>query len=289
MVVFARTLPELRKRVDADLERGDLSSTTCSRLAARLLDRGFFRVGWRGLRGPQRDLRPGHDAEGARAPAGRGAVLRLPRQARQAARAGGDRPRGGRRRRARSSAAAAAGRSCSPTSAAARWHDIESRRHQRLAEGGHRRGHLGQGLPHLGRHGARRRRAGGRPTARRTRRPGASGRSRARSRRSRATWATRPPWRAPPTSTRGCSTAIADGETIDHALVGAAAERPDEGTAIQGPVEDAVLELLKASAAAPEIGASETASGRARRREARYAALRQRRAPRWPRRGSGGS
>lgn len=37
---------------------------------------------------------------------------------------------------------------------------------------------------------------------------------------------------------------FADGETIDHALVAAAAEDPEEGTAIQGPVERAVLELL---------------------------------------------
>ena len=53
----------------------------------------------RGLRRPQRDLRPGHDAEEARAPPGRGAVLRLPGQARQAPHPGRDRPRGRRRRR----------------------------------------------------------------------------------------------------------------------------------------------------------------------------------------------
>ena len=35
-----------------------------------------------------------------------------------------------------------------------------------------------------------------------------------------------------------------DGETIDHALVSAAAENVEDGTAIQGPVEKAVLELL---------------------------------------------
>ncbi|MGZ6642098.1 MAG: DNA topoisomerase IB [Solirubrobacteraceae bacterium] len=38
---------------------------------------------------------------------------------------------------------------------------------------------------------------------------------------------------------------FADGETIDHALVAAAAKRPEDGTAIQGPVEEAVLELLE--------------------------------------------
>jgi DNA topoisomerase-1 len=35
-----------------------------------------------------------------------------------------------------------------------------------------------------------------------------------------------------------------DGETIDHALVAAAADRDGDATAIQGPVEKAVLELL---------------------------------------------
>ena len=53
----------------------------------------------RGLRRAQRDLRPGDDAEAARTPARRRAALRLPGQARQASRAGGDRPRGRRRRR----------------------------------------------------------------------------------------------------------------------------------------------------------------------------------------------
>ncbi|MDP9344177.1 MAG: hypothetical protein M3P44_00350 [Actinomycetota bacterium] len=38
---------------------------------------------------------------------------------------------------------------------------------------------------------------------------------------------------------------FADGETIDHALVSAATASPEEGTAIQGPVEVAVLELLE--------------------------------------------
>jgi DNA topoisomerase I len=37
---------------------------------------------------------------------------------------------------------------------------------------------------------------------------------------------------------------FADGETIDHALVAAAADDPADGTAIQGPVEKAVLKLI---------------------------------------------
>src|SRR4051794_26169907 len=45
MVVFARTLPTLRERIDADLARGDLSRDHVLALAVRLLDRGFFRIG----------------------------------------------------------------------------------------------------------------------------------------------------------------------------------------------------------------------------------------------------
>jgi DNA topoisomerase IB len=45
MVVFARTLPALRERVEADLARGDFSADHVLALAVRLLDRGFFRIG----------------------------------------------------------------------------------------------------------------------------------------------------------------------------------------------------------------------------------------------------
>jgi DNA topoisomerase IB len=46
MVVFARTLPRLRKRVDAELGGGDeLTYDRVCACAVRLLDRGFFRVG----------------------------------------------------------------------------------------------------------------------------------------------------------------------------------------------------------------------------------------------------
>lgn len=46
MVVFARTLPRLRKRVDAELRDGDeLTYERVCAAAVRLLDRGFFRVG----------------------------------------------------------------------------------------------------------------------------------------------------------------------------------------------------------------------------------------------------
>jgi DNA topoisomerase-1 len=45
MVVFARTLPTLRTRVDAGLALGDLSRDHVLALAGRLLDTGFFRIG----------------------------------------------------------------------------------------------------------------------------------------------------------------------------------------------------------------------------------------------------
>jgi DNA topoisomerase IB len=45
MVVFARALPRLRERVAADLARGDFSRDHVLALAVRLLDRGFFRIG----------------------------------------------------------------------------------------------------------------------------------------------------------------------------------------------------------------------------------------------------
>ncbi len=46
MVVFARSLPRLRKRVDEELRgRGELTCDRVCACAVRLLDRGFFRVG----------------------------------------------------------------------------------------------------------------------------------------------------------------------------------------------------------------------------------------------------
>src|SRR5512132_3629682 len=46
MLVFARTLPRLRKRVDAELgESDELTYDRVCACAVRLLDRGFFRVG----------------------------------------------------------------------------------------------------------------------------------------------------------------------------------------------------------------------------------------------------
>jgi DNA topoisomerase-1 len=45
MVRFAHALPALRERVDAALEPGDLSREHVLAVAVRLLDRGFFRIG----------------------------------------------------------------------------------------------------------------------------------------------------------------------------------------------------------------------------------------------------
>jgi DNA topoisomerase-1 len=45
MVSFARTLPALRERVEAELRRDDLSFDHVCACAVRLLDRGFFRIG----------------------------------------------------------------------------------------------------------------------------------------------------------------------------------------------------------------------------------------------------
>jgi DNA topoisomerase I len=45
MVAFARTLPALRERVEAEIERDELGFDHVCACAVRLLDRGFFRIG----------------------------------------------------------------------------------------------------------------------------------------------------------------------------------------------------------------------------------------------------
>jgi DNA topoisomerase IB len=45
MIVFARTLPQLRERIERDLAREDYSRDHVLAMAVRLLDRGFFRIG----------------------------------------------------------------------------------------------------------------------------------------------------------------------------------------------------------------------------------------------------
>src|ERR671920_2318482 len=45
MIVFARSLPRMRRRLAKDLARDDFSQRHVLAVAVRLLDRGFFRVG----------------------------------------------------------------------------------------------------------------------------------------------------------------------------------------------------------------------------------------------------
>jgi DNA topoisomerase I len=45
MVAFARTLPDLRKHIEREMARDDMSRAHVLACAVRLLDRGFFRVG----------------------------------------------------------------------------------------------------------------------------------------------------------------------------------------------------------------------------------------------------
>ena len=157
---------------------------------------------------------------------------------------GGRRPRGRGRSSRRSSAAAAGGDELLAYKGRPPWRDVRSPDINAYLKAGHRPRHLGQGLPHLGRDRA----GGGRrsPSPSRAPRPStrASARSCAPSRRSRSTSATRRRWRAPPTSTRGSSTATATARRSRGALGLIAADA--NGTAIQGPVEAAVLDLLEA-------------------------------------------
>ena len=209
MVVFARTLPRLRKRVDAELADGDeLTYDRVCACAVRLLDRGFFRVGGEdyAVRNESYGLATMKKSHVSM----RDGVLRLrlPGQVGQAPRAGGGRPGGG-RGRARPQAPPRRRRRAAGLQARPALGRPALGGHQRLAEAGHRQGRLGQGLPHLGGDRARGRRARRLRGGGRDARPGASARSRAPSRRSPTTWATRRPSRGPPTSTRASSTATA--------------------------------------------------------------------------------
>ena len=142
--------------------------------AVRLLELGLFRVGGEGVRRGQRQLRPRHPAQGARARPRRRAALRLPGQERPAARRGtiGD------ERVAEVVRALKRRRRGGPELLAykderGRWTDVTSVRHQRVPAGRAGRGVLGQGLPHVGGHGPGRRRPRRRGRARR--RPSGSG------------------------------------------------------------------------------------------------------------------
>ena len=156
MLEFARALPRLRRRVAAR-PRGaaELGREQVLACAVRLLDRGFFRIGSRGLRRAERELRPRDDAPEHVTPR-----RRRDRRSTTPAKSGQRRVqaivdpdvRAGRDRAA--SAAAAAARSCSPIGRAALG-GRPLRRHQRVRQGGDRRRLLREGLPHLERDDAR--------------------------------------------------------------------------------------------------------------------------------------
>ena len=151
MVVFARTLPGLRKRVDAELAASDeLTYDRVLRLRRaparpRLLPRRR-----RGLRRAQRELRPGDDEEEPRracATACSSSTTR-PSRGKRRVQAVVDpvvaevvaRPQAPPRRRRR-----AAGLQARPALGRPALGG-----HQRVPQGGDRQGRLGQGLPHVG-------------------------------------------------------------------------------------------------------------------------------------------
>ena len=243
MLVFARSLPGLRARVDADLERGDLSFDHVCATAARLLDRGFFRVGGEdyavrnetyGLATMQKkhvrlnegmllfDYPAKHGKRRVQAvidPEVADVVGRLKRR-----RGGGDELLAYRRGRT--------------------WQDIKSADINAWLKDA-----TGEDIS------AKDFRTWGATVL------AAVALAVSESAPATKTGRTRALTRAVKEVARylGNTPAVArasyidprvldrfaDGETIDHALVSAAAERPEEGTAIQGPVEDAVLDLLE--------------------------------------------
>ena len=243
MEEFARALPRLRKRVSKDLAREGMPRERVLACAVRLLDLGFFRIG-------SEDYAEENDTYGiatmgkrhvtvegdvvsfdyeAKGGQRRRAVLRRPRRGR-----GGPRAQAPPRRR----------RGAARLEGGPPLDGREVARRERLRQGGHRRGLHRQGLPHLERHGPRRRRAvglGGSPRA--ARRPPASARRRARSRRWPATSATRPRSAAPPTSTRACSTASTAGSRSAGCCRSWRRTRA-RGPTSQGRSRRAVLDLL---------------------------------------------
>ena len=221
----------------------------------------------RGLRGHEPVLRPGDDAQEARAPARRRAAVRLPGQARQAPRAGGRRPARRRRHRAAEGAPRRRRRSCSPTRRGAGG----STSAPRTSTSTSRTRPARTSRPRTSARGARRCSPPSRwPSAARSP-PRKTGRKRAIARAVKEV-----------AHYLGNTPAVArasyidprvfdryrDGVTIGRALP-LVAENGD-APAIQGPIEDAVLDLLELTA---------RSGGR----------LRRRRAPRRPRRASGGS
>ena len=146
--------PRLRERVaERPRPRRACRASRCSPARSALLDRGFFRIG-------SEDYAEENDTYGIATMQKRHVTvrddgsLRLRGQGRPAPRCSDRRPRGRRRGRQLKRRRAAAARSCWPTSSGRRWVRREVRGHQRLRQGGRRRGLHRQGLPHLERHGA---------------------------------------------------------------------------------------------------------------------------------------
>ena len=212
MVEFARALPALRERVARRPRRAATSARDhVLACAVRLLDRGFFRIG-------SEDYAVTNETYGlatmkkrhvARATA-TGCCFDYPaKHGKRRVQAVVD-PRGRRRRSQRLKRRRGGGDELLAYKARpAAGRDVRSPDINAYLKDATGVDVSRQGLPHVGRD-----RAGGRRAGRR--RPGAehedrraSGRSRARSRRSPTTWATRRRSRARPTSTRGCSTATA--------------------------------------------------------------------------------
>ena len=245
MTRFARALPRLRERVEADLAASDaLTRERVLACAVRLLDRGFFRIGteeytvttsptgWRRCaRSTSRSTDDGTMVFDYPAKSGKRRVQAVVDPLATEIVGALKRRRGGGAGAARLQVRP---RVVRPT----------LRRHQRLPQGRHRRRLLRQGLPDLERDRDRRASRSPSPAPRTARRPRASARSRARSRRPRTTSATRPRCAAPPTSTRASSTPSAAGSCSTRRDRRGARREPGELPTHHPQIELAVLDLL---------------------------------------------
>ena len=161
MVAFAAALPQMRKRVGRHLRRPELDRLRVLACSVRLLDRGFFRIGGEEYAADNKSyglatMHKQHvtlEDDGALtfdypAKSGQRRVHSLVDPVAYEIVKQLKRRRGG-----------------SPELLAyredGRWVDVEVDRHQRLHQGGRRRGVLGQGLPHLERDRPHRGRARG--------------------------------------------------------------------------------------------------------------------------------